>query len=78
MSFPIQKEVRDADSFLGAVFESIIEEVSEDIENIETGDTEIEDTTPPTMVGSIITWGDIHWEGGSLCSFQAQDWWSIT
>ena len=30
------------------------------MDTIDTGDIEIDDTTPPTMVDSVITWGDIH------------------
>ena len=41
---------------------SIIVEVTEDIETVETGDIEIDDITPPTMVDSVINWGYIHGE----------------
>ena len=47
---------------MGDVFQSIIGEVTEDIETVETGYIEIDDTTPPKMVDYIITWGDIHEE----------------
>ena len=62
MSCTHQQAVRDADSSLGDTFESIIEDFTEDIETVETGDIEIGDTTTPTMVNSSITWGDIHGE----------------
>ena len=45
---------------MGDVFQSIIGEVTEDIETVETGYIEIDNTTPPTMVDSIINWGEIH------------------
>ena len=73
MSRTPQQAVRDASYSLGAIFDSIIGEVTEDIETVETGDIEIDDTSPPdvdhppedsptapTMVNSIIIWGDIH------------------
>ena len=62
MSHTPHHAVRDADSSLGSVFESIIGEVTEDIDTVETGDIEIDNTAPPTMVDSVITWGEIHGE----------------
>ena len=62
MSITSQQAVRDAAASLGELFESIIGDVTEEIETVENGDIEIDDTTPPTMVDSIITWGDIHRE----------------
>ena len=55
-----RQALRDDASFLGAVFDIIIGEVTEEIETVETEDIETDDTTPPTMVYSVITWGDIH------------------
>ena len=57
-----QQEARDAASSSMAIFESIIGEVTEDIETVETGDIEIENTTPRTMVDSVINLGDIDGE----------------
>ena len=62
MSHTLQQAVRDDDSFLGGMFEGIIEEVTEDIGTVETGDIEIDNSTPPTMVDSVSTWEDIHGE----------------
>ena len=72
MSFTLGHSVKDADYFLGDLFDSIIGEVAEDIETVDTGDIEIENTAPPdvdplpdnsptptTMVYSVIIWGDI-------------------
>ena len=44
------------------VSESIFGDFTEDIDTAESGDIEIDDITPPTMVNSIITWGDIRGE----------------
>ena len=55
MSCTPQQAVRDAASSLEDVFESIIGEVTEDIETFETRDIEIGDATPPTMVNYVIT-----------------------
>ena len=57
-----QKSVKDTASYLADLFESIIGEVTEDIKTVDTGDIEIDDTTPSTMLDSIITWRDIHGE----------------
>ena len=62
MSLTPQQAVKDAASSLGAAFESIIVEVTEDIETVDTRDFEIDYTTPPTMVDYFITWGDIYRE----------------
>ena len=56
MSHTPQQAVRDAASSWRSLFEIIIGEVTEDIDTVETGDIEIENTTPPTMVDSVITW----------------------
>ena len=60
MSCTPQQEVRDSTYSLGDLFKIIIVEVTEELETVETGDIEIEDKTPPTIVDYIITWGDIH------------------
>ena len=72
MSCTTRQAVRDAALSLGAVFDTIIGEVTEEIE---TGDIEIDYTAPsdvdhppddsprpPTIVDSIIIWGGIHGE----------------
>ena len=76
MSCTAEQVVRDADSSLGAVFECIIVEVSEYIETVETGDIEIDNTTPLTMVDSVITWVDIHGEE-AVSVVEYQYWWYI-
>ena len=62
MSHTPQQAVRDAASSMGAEFEIIIGEVTEDIETVETRYIETDDTTPPTMVDSVVTWWDINGE----------------
>ena len=59
MSHTLQQVVIYAAYSLGYIFYIIIGEVTEDIE---TGYIEIDDTTPPTMVDYVTTWGDIHGE----------------
>ena len=66
MSRKPQYEVRDTTSSMGDIVDSIIEEITEDIENVETGDIEIDNTTPPTIVDYVITWWDIHGEEAIL------------
>ena len=60
MSCTPQQVLRDAASFLGGVFESIIGDFTEDIETVETVDIEFDNTTPPNMVDSVITCRYIH------------------
>ena len=70
MSCTPQQAVRYAASYLGDLFDSMIGQVTEEIETVETGDIEIENAEPPsvepppedspkppTMVDSVITWG---------------------
>ena len=64
MSRKTQYEVRDTTSSMGDIVDSIIEEITEDIENVETGDIEIGNKIPPTIVDYVITWWDIHGEEG--------------
>ena len=60
MSRTPQQAERDSAYSLGDLFESIIGDVTEEIDTVETGDIEIDNTTPPTMVDYVIYWGDIH------------------
>ena len=62
MGHTTQQALRYASSYLEAAFESIIGQFTEDIGNVETGDIEIDNKTPPIMVDYVITWGDIHGE----------------